>query len=151
MPTAKRIYANYLRALQKQPSAPDTSPRIGVSALEFRRRPGFIVRPRNAQDDCLQRARSDPRMQAWLLQLAADPALRSCSCIVSSTTFCAPHTLAVITWASFMQAKELFLTSVAIDCARSRMDSCIGRLQSDAAFTAGALANPKFSCSTKSY
>jgi hypothetical protein len=142
----QRIYANYLSALQKQPSAPNTLAKDPeFPHLEFVGDRDLLCGRATPQDDCLQRARSDPRMQA----LVADNSLliqryeslqsyRQFDDILRPT-----HHSPVITWASLMQAKQLFLTSVAIDCASSRMDSCIGRLQSDAAFTRRALAEPE--------
>jgi hypothetical protein len=142
----QRIYANYLSALQDQPSAPNTLAKDPEFArLEFVGDRDLLCGRPVHQDDCLQRARSDPRMQA----LVADNSLlieryqslqpyRHFDDILRPT-----QRSPVMTWIAFSQARELFLTSVAIDCARQRMDSCIARLQSDVAFTRHALAEPE--------
>jgi hypothetical protein len=142
----QRIYANYLSALQDQPSASNALAKDPEFArLEFVGDRDLLCGQPKPQDDCLQRARSDPRTQA----LVGDNSLlieryqslqpyRHFDDILRPT-----QRSPVMTWIAFSQARELFLTSVAIDCAHNRMDSCIARLQSDAAFTRHALAEPE--------
>ncbi|HEY2417946.1 MAG TPA: hypothetical protein VGH84_08500, partial [Steroidobacteraceae bacterium] len=142
----QRIYANYLRALQTQPFAPQTLAQDPeFPRLQFAGERQDLCGRAMQQDECLERAHSDARLQA----LVADNSLllQRYESLQNYRHFDdilrPPHDSPVITWTSFLQAKALFLTSVAIDCARDRMDSCVARLQSDAAFTRRMLAEPE--------
>jgi hypothetical protein len=142
----QRLYANYQRALQAQPSAPHTLAQDPeFPRLQFTGEWQLLCGRATQQDECLEPARSDPRLQA----LVTDNSLllqryeglqnyRQFDDILRPT-----HASPVITWTPFLQAHALFLTSVAIDCARNRLDACVARLHSDAAFTRRMLAEPE--------
>jgi hypothetical protein len=142
----QRLYANYLAALQRSQSAPLTLAKDPeFPRLEFVGDRDLLCGQARQQDDCLQRARSDPRMQTLVNdnslligRYESLHAYRHFDDVLRPT-----QTSPVIAWIAFSQAKRLFLTSVAIDCAHHRLDSCIARLQSDTSFTRRALAEPE--------
>jgi len=142
----QRIYANYLSALQSQPSAPNTLAKDPeFSRLEFVGDRDLLCGQAMQQDDCLQRARSDSRTQALVNDNSQ--LLERYESLQSYCQFddvLRPSSRSpVITWFAFTQAKQLFLTSVALDCTHDRLDSCIARLQSDAALMRRAMAEPE--------
>ena len=142
----QRLYANYLAALREKTSL----------SLTLAHDPAFprkdFVGDQNrlcslkAADDCIDRVARDPTSMSDLL---SDNALllERYQGLLSYQRFenrlHPTRQSPFIDWSRFVIAKRLYLTSIALDCARGRLAEAVSRLQADTIFSRRVLAEPE--------